>query len=406
MSDSGILVLNAGSSSLKFAVFGVPEEGADFPVVLRGQVSGIGSSPVFGSWNRGNGSGRESASVDASEVDTHKKAIEFALDWIAEKSHGMTLLGAGHRVVHGGQGRSAPALVTDDLLEELEELAPLAPHHQPHNLTAIRALLATAPDLLQIACFDTAFHATPPEVARRLPLPAPYREKGVLRYGFHGLSYEYITKSLPEYNDGGLPDRLIVAHLGNGGSLCAVKRGRSIATSMGFSTLDGLLMGTRSGAIDPGVLLHLMREERMDEPELSDLLYNRSGLLGVSGIHSDMQVLLGSSEPGAVEAVELFCYTLVRAIGSMAAALGGVDAIVFTGGIGEHAVGIRARVCENLAWLGLELDDAANEAGRSLIARPAGKVRVLVVPTNEELIIARHTLRLVTGSDRSTTVPA
>ena len=259
--------------------------------------------------------------------------------------------------------RRTPALVTPELMLELDALSPLAPHHQPHNLAAIRAVSATAPELPQVACFDTAFHATQPDVARRLPLPRALRDKGLQRYGFHGLSYEYITSAVPAYNGGDLPERLLVAHLGNGASLCAIRDGESVATSMGFSTLDGLLMGTRSGSIDPGVLLHLMREEQMDEAALSKLLYDESGLLGVSGISADMQVLLGSSEAAAAEAVDLFCYTLVRAIGSMAAALDGIDALVFTGGIGEHAAVIRSKVCERLGWLGVDFDAAANESG-------------------------------------------
>ncbi|MCG6967696.1 MAG: acetate/propionate family kinase [Chromatiaceae bacterium] len=395
MTNAGILVLNAGSSSLKFAVFALSGDSDEGTVVLRGQISAIGSAALFRAWNRFRRSAAESESRAVADLATHQKAIEYALAWIGEKSDGMQLIAVGHRVVHGGPERSASALVSDALLHELDVLSLLAPHHQPHNLAAIRAVRAVAPDLPQVACFDTAFHAGQPEVARRLPLPAMYREMGLQRYGFHGLSYEYITSVVAEHNAGQLPERLIVAHLGNGASLCAISGGRSIATSMGFSTLDGLLMGTRSGSIDPGVLLHLMREEQMAEPDLSNLLYNQSGLLGVSGISSDMQVLLSSSERGAVEAVELFCYTLMRSIGSMAAALQGVDGIVFTGGIGEHAAQIRQTVCENLAWLGVDFDVAANTAGASLLTRAASRVRVWVIPTDEERIIARHAVRVV-----------
>ena len=316
MPDTGVLVLNAGSSSLKFAVFRNLASGEDPGAVLRGQISGIDSSPVFSSHieTKQSAGRRESIEVDA--VDTHQKAIEFALRWIEEHSNEMPLVGVGHRVVHGGPDRRRPALVTPELMLELDTLSPLAPHHQPHNLAAIRAVSAAAPGLPQVACFDTAFHATQSDVARCLPLPRALRDKGLQRYGFHGLSYEYITSAVSAYNDGDMPGRLLVAHLGNGASLCAVREGASVATSMGFSTLDGLLMGTRSGSIDPGVLLHLMREERMDETALSNLLYNESGLLGVSGISADMQVLLNSSDAAAKEAVDLFCYTLVRAIGS------------------------------------------------------------------------------------------
>ena len=395
MSDSGILVLNAGSSSLKFAVFRTAVDDR-LTAVLRGQISGIGASAAFRAWRDDGGEG-VSTSAEPEGLDSHRQAIAFALDWIAGQTDGMRLLGVGHRVVHGGAGRRTPAAVTASLLSELEDLAPLAPHHQPHNLAAIRAVQATAPELPQVACFDTAFHAGQPAVARRLPLPARFRDQGLQRYGFHGLSYEYVSGAVPALNGGEMPERLIVAHLGNGASLCAMRHGESIATSMGFSTLDGLLMGSRCGTIDPGVLLHLMREQGMDEPQLSDLLYNHSGLKGVSGISADMQVLLASEDPAAVEAIELFCYTLLRAIGSMTAALGGVDALVFTGGIGEHAAPIRARVCGELGWLGLDFDAQANAEGGGLLTRGGSRVKVWVIPTNEELVIARHTRALVDG---------
>jgi acetate kinase len=394
----GLLVLNAGSSSLKFAVFGIRVDADELAVTLRGQIANIGSASLFSTWRQTNDPDGETQRLELDDIDSHQQAIAFALDWIEQHSAGMSLRGVGHRVVHGGSTRDAPALITPALLEELDALSPLAPHHQPHNLAAIRAIADAAPQLRQVACFDTAFHAVQPAVARRLPLPARYRDKGLQRYGFHGLSYEYITAALADRHAGRLPARLIVAHLGNGASLCAIRDGRSIASSMGFSTLDGLLMGSRCGTLDPGVLLHLLREERMDERALSDLLYNHSGLLGVSGISSDMQVLLNSDAPAAAEAVELFCYTLVRAIGSMTAALGGVDALVFTGGIGEHAAAVRARVCGELAWLGLAFDAQSNERGVDLLTRADSRVKVWVIPTNEELVIARHTRSLVSGA--------
>ena len=391
MSDAGVLVLNAGSSSLKFAVFRVARGGEDPSPVLQGQIAGIGAAPVL----KARMEGGESESIEIDEIDTHQKAIDYALKWIDGQTGDLSIAGVGHRVVHGGPDRRTPALVSPELMAELDAFSRLAPHHQPHNLAAIRAVSAVAPDLPQVACFDTAFHATQPAVARRLPLPKALRDSGLQRYGFHGLSYEYITGAVPTVNAGHMPQRLLVAHLGNGASLCAIRDGQSVATTMGFSTLDGLLMGTRSGSIDPGVLLHLMHEEHMDEAALSDLLYNRSGLLGVSGISGDMQVLLNSDEPAAAEAVDLFCYTMVREIGSMAAALGGVDALVFTGGIGEHAAVIRRKVCEQLDWLGVAFDASANEAGGSVLTSPESPVRVLVIPTNEELVITRHTVRLV-----------
>lgn len=397
MSDSGVLVLNAGSSSLKFAVFRSAGNDADPAPVLTGQVAGIGSSSVFRVKMQGGSSDRQSVSLELDDVDNHEQAIDYALRWISENAGSVPLAGVGHRVVHGGPDRRSPELVTPELMQDLETLCRLAPHHQPHNLAAIRAVSAAAPELPQVACFDTAFHATQSALARRLPLPANLRDMGLQRYGFHGISYEYITSVVPTCNDGEMPRRLLVAHLGNGASLCAICDGESVATTMGFSTLDGLLMGTRSGSIDPGVLLHLMHEEHMDEPALSDLLYNQCGLLGVSGISGDMQVLLNSDEPSAAEAVDLFCYSMLREIGAMAAALGGIDALVFTGGIGEHAVEIRARVCEKLAWLGVEFDAAANAAGASVLTSPTSPAKVWIIPTNEELVITRHTLRLVQG---------
>jgi acetate kinase len=384
--DNGILVLNAGSSSLKFAVFRETGDPDGFQAAFQGQISGIGSKPVFRA-----SSIPEPQSLQPDKIGSHRQAISYALRWIGEQTGDMQLIGVGHRVVHGGPERQQPARVTPELLDALDALSPLAPHHQPHNLAAIRAVAETAPELPQVACFDTAFHTTQSTVARRLPLPQSLCEQGLQRYGFHGLSYEYITGVLPEYNGGQLPQRLIVAHLGNGASLCAIRDGESIATSMGFSTLDGLLMGTRCGSIDPGVLLHLMREQGMDERALSDLLYNKSGLLGVSGISGDMQVLLDSDSAAAAEAVELFCYTLVRAIGSMAAALGGVDALVFTGGIGEHAAAIRERVCRKLGWLGLAFDSQANLRHGPPIVTQDSDVSAWVIPTNEELVIVRHT---------------
>ena len=396
MAKSGLLVLNAGSSSLKFAVFGMDDDGGNaLPRLLHGQIAGIDSTPMLRA-SRVTPDGREQREeAKAEDIDNHQDAIAFALDWIRHQIVDVSLAGAGHRVVHGGRGRRHPALITAELLEEIDALCPLAPHHQPHNLAAIRALQAVAPQLPQVACFDTAFHAGQPEVARRLPLPACLRDKGLQRYGFHGLSYEYIVDALAARHGGAVPGRLIVAHLGNGASVCAVRDGRSVATSMGFSTLDGLLMGTRCGTLDPGVLLHLMREERMGEPELSDLLYNDSGLRGISGISADMRVLLASDDPAAADAVDSFCYTLVRTIGSMAAALEGVDALVFTGGIGEHAAQVRAQICRRLAWLGVDFDEAANAAGDAMLTSPHSRAAVWVVPTNEELVIARHTRRLV-----------
>ena len=279
---------------------------------------------------------------------------------------------------------------------ELENLVPLAPLHQPHNLATIRALLETMPSLPQVACFDTAFHRTQPPVAQRFAIPRRFADEGIRHYGFHGLSYEYIASVLPILEPTLADARIIVAHLGSGASLCALDKGRSIATTMGFSPLDGLVMGTRCGSIDPGVLLYLMDRHNMDARALEQLLYHQSGLLGVSGISNDMRTLLASDDPRAQEAIELFVYRVGREIGSLAAALGGLDALVFTGGIGEHSAVIRAKVCRQAAWLGLELDESANETGVSCISTLSSTVSAWVVPTDENLMIAHHTLRQVT----------
>jgi acetate kinase len=383
----GILVLNAGSSSVKFALYAIGA--ADPGLRLRGQIERIGHDAALIVQAPRAVPPRPVAAAD------HDQALGLILDWLAREGAGIVLRGAGHRVVHGGAERTAPVRLTSAIIAELSALAPLAPLHQPHNLAAIHALVARLPALPQVACFDTSFHAAQPAVARRLGLPLEYEERGLRRYGFHGLSYEYIVDALPQASGATLPRRLVIAHLGNGASLCAVRDGRSVATTMGFSTLDGLLMGTRCGAIDPGVLLHLLREDGMDHGALSNLLYDRSGLLGVSGLSSDMRTLLESPEPRAKAAVDLFCYRATRELGSLAAALGGLDAVVFTGGIGEHAAAIRERICRDAAWLGLEFDAAANAAGGRRLSRPDSRVAAWVVPTNEELMIARHTRDLL-----------
>ena len=386
MSDA-LLVLNAGSSSLKFAVF--LDEDRPRPL-LRGQLEGLFTAPRFiarsatdvvgeHSWNPGTLLG-------------HEGAIGFLLGWGRSGALGSHRIAAvGHRVVHGGTRFTEPTRVDADVIEQLDALSPLAPLHQPHNIAAIRSLRQMAPALPQVACFDTAFHRTQPPVAQMFALPRRYTEEGVQRYGFHGLSYEYVASELEHRDRRAATGRTIVAHLGNGASLCAMRAGRSVATTMGFTALDGLVMGTRCGAIDPGVLLYLATRHRMTAKALERLLYNESGLLGVSGLSSDLRTLLASADPRAEEAVELFIYRITRELGSLAAALGGVDALVFTGGIGENAAGIRARVCRDAAWLGLELDEAANACGGPCISAPVSRVSAWVIPANEELMIARHT---------------
>lgn len=326
---------------------------------------------------------------------THDDALGVILEWIEARSTGEPLAAAGHRVVHGGVRYAKPVQITLGVLQELEALIPLAPLHQPHNLAPIKSLMKHKPDMAQIACFDTAFHRTQPDVAQAFALPFELSESGIKRYGFHGLSYEYIASVLPEHLGSSADGRVVVAHLGAGASMCALRGRRSVATTMGFTALDGLPMGTRTGTIDPGVILHLMSERRMSLGDVNDLLYKRSGLLGMSGVSSDVRDLLGSHAPRARHALDVFVYRVGRELGSLVAALGGLDALVFTAGIGEHAQSLRARVCRDAEWLGIHLDEAANAAGGPRITRPDSAATAWVIPTNEELMIARHTLELI-----------
>lgn len=384
-----ILTLNAGSSSLKFAAYAaerVPR------LELKGQLSGIGQGEA--KLSVVDASGRSLDWGKTTALAHHGDALKLLTARLEIAARPQDWLGAGHRVVHGGTRFSAPVRVDNAILGELGALIPLAPLHQPHNVAPIEALRAALPDLPQVACFDTAFHASQPEVAVRFPLPEKYWQAGLRRYGFHGLSYEAILYALPDVV-GGMPERLVVAHLGNGASMAAIRDGKCVATTMGFSTLDGLVMGTRPGAIDPGVLLHLLRDG-MTREALERLLYHESGVKGVSGLTADMKTLLASADPKARLAVDLYCYRIARELGSLAAALGGVDALVFTGGVGENAAAIRARVCADAAWLGLRLDEDVNASGGPRISTAASTVSAWIVPTDEELTIARHTQRLLT----------
>ena len=389
-----LLVINAGSSSIKFAVYQKDSASAPLVADAAGQLDGIGSQPGF-TVKGAQGQVLADCKFSADDVHNHSGAILIIRSWLLEYIRGGTLLAAGHRVVHGGQHYSAPVLIDTKVLMELEDLIPLAPLHQPHNLAAMRALLEIMPTLPQVACFDTAFHRTQPDVAQRYAIPRRFTDAGVRRYGFHGLSYEYIVSILPELDAALATARIIVAHLGNGASLCAIQSGRSIATTMGFSPLDGLVMGTRCGSIDPGVLLYLMDHYNMDAQAIEQLLYYQSGLLGVSGISSDMRTLLASDDPQAKEAIDLFVYRVGREIGSLTAALGGLDALIFTGGIGEHAAEIRAKICRQVKWLGLELDDSANDAQAVGISTDSSKLSAWVVNADENLMIAQHTLQQV-----------
>lgn len=381
-----ILVLNAGSSSVKFSVH---DGGAGLEAFLDGQVEGIGVEPRL-RVHQHSGAPATERRFGPGEVSDHSGAILQILAWIRGHLGSIRILAAGHRVVHGGTRYSGPVRIDAEVMTELGRLVPLAPLHQPHHLAAIRALAAREPTLPQVACFDTAFHRTQDPLAQAFALPRALSERGVHRYGFHGLSYEYVAGALPHAAPALAGGRVVVAHLGNGASLCAMREGRSVATTMGLTALDGLVMGTRPGSLDPGVLLYLMQQDGLDAKQLETLLYHESGLLGVSGISSDMRKLLESEDPRAAEAVALFVHRLVREIGSMAAALGGLDGLVFTAGIGENAPRIRAEVLRGCAWLGLDLDEAANERGGPQITRPGSSASAFVVPTDENRMIARH----------------
>ena len=361
-----IISLNAGSSSLKIAVI----DAKDFNVVARGQIAGIGTQPRL----MINGA---TVKKFASDI-TFREAQALLWEWLDDNGYSANrLLGIGHRIVHGGTLFIKPTLVTDKIQKDLEALRALAPLHLPFGLGAMKVTRRLRPHLPSVACFDTAFHATQPEVATRLPLPHNYHDSGYRRYGFHGLNYEHVVRVLPQLTKQTLPKRLLVAHLGSGASMCAIVDGKSVATSMGFSTADGLVMSTRTGSIDPGVLIALMRDKNMGPEELEDLLYRQSGLLGLSGLTSDMQILLASDLPIAKMAVDYYCYAAARFAGSLIVAMQGVDAVVFTGGIGENASEVRAKIMSHLAWLQI----------------PAS--HVFVVPADEELSIARHVASVV-----------
>ncbi len=391
MSDA-ILVVNAGSSSIKFSLF--LEWGEALDLLLGGQIEGLYTAPRFKAKDAAGGIVGE-RQWPAGEALGHDGAITFLAGFLREQLGEHRLAAVGHRVVHGGLDYAAPVRLTAEIVGHLEHFIPLAPLHQPHNLKPIRLLLAHQPQLPQVACFDTAFHRNQPETAQAFALPPEITERGVRRYGFHGLSYEYIASTLPQVDPGAAAGRAVVLHLGNGASMCAIQAGKSMASTMGFTAVDGLPMGTRSGNLDPGVVLYLMDELKMDARALEKLLYQQSGLLGVSGLSSDMRTLLASDEPRAKFAVELFVYRIGRELGSLAAALGGLDALVFTAGIGEHAAPIRERVCRAATWLGVELDPTANAAGGPRLSTAGSRVTAWVIPTNEELMIARHTRTLV-----------
>jgi len=389
---AAILIVNAGSSSIKFALYPFAHSGDDKMPVYRGEIEGIGDVARL---RVQDASDKRVEDSPISGAVTHHVALSNLLNWIAKHSGGIELAAAGHRVVHGGREFTGPVKIGADVMRKLAALCPLAPLHQPHNLAAIMALSKLHPKLAQVACFDTSFHTTQPAVATAFALPRALSEKGVRRYGFHGLSYEYIASILPDHLGPRADRKVVVAHLGHGASMCAMINRQSIATTMGFSALDGLVMGTRCGSLDPGVMLYLFDHEAMNSKQISRLLYEESGLFGVSGVSDDMRDLLASRDARAAEAINLFVYRIVRELGSLAAALGGLDALVFTGGIGENAPDIRARVCRQTTWLGVSIDDLANTKGGPCISTSDSKLSILALPTDEELVIARHTRTFV-----------
>jgi acetate kinase len=388
-----ILTLNAGSSSIKFAVF---QAGYSEPQLMaKGQVEGIGTAPHFLVKDAMGSLLAESYWEPVGGDAGHTLAFRQIWHWLREVIEGKRLVAVGHRVVHGGEQYAQPVLIDNQVLTDLDRLIPLVPLHQPHNLAAIRAVSKSHPQLLQVACFDTAFHRHRSAVSERFGLPFELFEKGVRRYGFHGISYEYIVSRLENIAPDLAQGRIVVAHLGSGCSMCAIHRGKSVETTMSFSALDGLPMGTRCGTLDPGVLLYLMRRDRLGVEDLEDLLYKRSGLLGISGVSNDMRVLQQSDDPRARAAIDYFVYRIGHNLGALTASLGGLDALIFTAGIGENDAALRARVCRQAAWLGVDINQAANGRREPKISVGDTTPSVWVIPTDEERMIAMHTVRLV-----------
>ena len=386
------LVLNAGSSSLKFCVFQQPEHDG-WSMACKGQVESYGAAARI--WAK---SGEGDVLIDRHprrEVRDGREALSVLASWLTSRYAGARVVAVGHRVVHGGARFTGPTVITPRLVTELHKLIPLAPLHQPYNLAAIEAVTERLPDVPQVACFDTSFHRTQSPLAQLIPLPRFCRDAGIQRYGFHGLSYEYIASVLPEVAPELVSRRVLIAHLGSGASICAIRDGKSVDSSLGFTALDGLCMGTRTGAIDPGAVLYLFQGMGLSAAKVEEILYKKSGLLGISGVSADMRDLLNSSEPGPRLAVDYFIYRAAKEIGALAAVLGGIDGLVFTGGIGENSPEIRRRICEACSWLGVEVNGKANERNVQRISTTRSKVSAWVIATNEELMIARQTGRLL-----------
>jgi acetate kinase len=387
--DDYALVLNAGSSSLKFSVFRRPQH-EGWRLESRGQIEGIGTAPRLSAKDAA-GASLDTQTLDPKSVRDGRAALDVLAAWLRGRYGGARVLGVGHRVVHGGPKYAGPTRITPEVMNDLRGLVSLAPLHQPYNLAAIDAVTERLPDVPQVACFDTSFHRGHAPVVEVVPLPEDIRRKGVLRYGFHGLSYEYIASVLPQVAPEVARGRVIAAHLGSGASLCALRDGKSVDSTLGFTALDGLCMGSRPGAVDPGVILYLLQGLGLSASDVENILYKKSGLLGISGISNDIRELLASADPAAALAVDYFVYRAVRELGGLAAVLQGVDGIVFTAGIGENSAEIRRRICDALTWMGVELDPDANDRKGPRISRPHSRVSAWVIPTNEELMIARHT---------------
>jgi acetate kinase len=391
--NDAVLVINAGSSSIKFAFYSFTTPNS--PALLSGKVVNIGQSPTLYAINAKGSDLTDNDLAAFNDQTTHESLIQWLLEWLNHHDQGYKIKAVGHRVVHGGRDFLTPTKLTVSVVEHLKTLIPLAPLHQPHNLAAIEAIFTWAPQLPQVACFDTSFHSTQPRLAQLFALPREYSDKGIIRYGFHGISYQYIVSCLPQYLGAFANGRVIVAHLGNGASMCALKQRQSVATTMGFTALDGLMMGQRCGSLDAGVVIHLLRHYKMSIEDVEHMLYNESGLLGVSGISSNMQVLQQSNDPQAKQAIDLFCYRAARELAALVSTLNGIDAIVFTAGIGENSASIRAQICQHLTWLGVSLDPSKNRQHKSIISQSDSNVKVLVIPTNEEIIIAQATQKLL-----------
>ncbi len=386
-----VLTFNAGSSSLKFAAFGA--DNGQLNHLAAGQIEGIGATPK-GSVKRATGEKTEFTFDTKTDTFNHQAATGVILGWLKEVGYAKGIVAVGHRVVHGGPDLSAPMLIDEAVIAKLRKLIPLAPLHQPHNIAGIEAAIAAFPGTPQVACFDTAFHRTHPFVDDTFALPRSYYDEGVRRYGFHGLSYEYIMRTLRKMAPQIAREDVIVAHLGNGASMCAIKNGQSISSTMGFTALDGLPMGTRCGQLDPGVILYLIAEKKMTVDQITDLLYKESGLKGMSGISQDMRELEASDSPAARDAIAYFVARIRRELAGLAATVDGVEGIVFTGGIGEHSARIRKAVLTGMDWMGIQLDDEANNANAQIISAKASPTAVFVIPTDEERMIARHTLEI------------